>query len=127
MEVLIAAPAKCEVQAVIQFLRARKLPPVEIHRQLTEVYGEECMSVQHVRKWCRAFAKDRTEVQDEERSGRPPVSDAIVEKINSELLKNQRVTVRELVERIPETSHGTVERPLTKTLGYRKVCARWVL
>ena len=45
MEVLIAAPAKCEVRAVIRFLHARKFPPVEIHRQLIEVYGEECMSI----------------------------------------------------------------------------------
>ncbi|KAL1466250.1 hypothetical protein MTO96_042868 [Rhipicephalus appendiculatus] len=84
------------------------------------------MSVQHIRKWCRAFAEGRTEVHDEERSGRPRVSDAIVQKINSELPNDRRVTVRELVERIPEASHGTIERTLTETLGYRRVCARWV-
>ncbi|KAL1476335.1 hypothetical protein MTO96_036578 [Rhipicephalus appendiculatus] len=84
------------------------------------------MSVQHFRKWRRAFAEGRTEVHDEERSGRPPVSDAIVQKINSELLNDGRVTVRGLVERIPEASRGTIERTLKETLGYRKVCARWV-
>ncbi|CAK1580161.1 unnamed protein product [Parnassius mnemosyne] len=125
MEVLIAAPAKCKVRAVIRFLLARKLTPVEIHQQLTEVYSEECMSVQHVRKWCRAFAECRMEVHDEEQIGRPPVSDAIVQEINSELLKDPRVTVREL-ERIPEASHGTLEITLIKTLSYRRVCARWV-
>ena len=60
---------------------------IAVAGQLTEVYGEECMSVQHFRKWCGAFAEGRTmEIHYEERNGRPPVSDAIVRKKNSELL-----------------------------------------
>ena len=59
---------------------------MDIHWQLTEIYGEEFMSVQHFHKWDRAFADGRTEIHDEERNRRPPVSDAIVQKNNSELL-----------------------------------------
>ena len=43
MELPLAAPARCEVQAVIRFLNAKGVKPIEIHRQLTEVYGQSCM------------------------------------------------------------------------------------
>ena len=40
MEMRLVATAKCEIRAVIRFLNAKKVAPIEIHRQLTEVYGE---------------------------------------------------------------------------------------
>jgi hypothetical protein len=42
-----------EVQSVIRFLWAKKVPPVEIHSKLVTVYDANVMTVQHVRKWCR--------------------------------------------------------------------------
>jgi histone-lysine N-methyltransferase SETMAR len=48
---------------------------VDIHSQLCEVYGENCMSVQHLRKWCREFKDGRTDFHDEQHSGRPSVLD----------------------------------------------------
>ena len=85
-EVSIVATARCEIRAVICFLNAKGVSPIDIHRQLTEVYGDKCIAVQHVRKWCRKFTGCCTEIHDEERSGRPSVSDEIVEKIKSRLL-----------------------------------------
>ena len=70
MELPLAAPARCEVQAVIRFLNAKGVKPIEIHRQLMEVYGESCMDVKNVRKGCREFTAGRMEIHDEERSGR---------------------------------------------------------
>ena len=81
MEMPLVATAKCEIRAVIRFLKEKKVAPIEIHRQMTEVYGEKCMSVQHVRKWCREFTGGRTDINDEERSGRPLVSDETIEKL----------------------------------------------
>ena len=40
MELPIDATAKCEVHAVFKL---KNIKPIEIHRQLTEVYGESCM------------------------------------------------------------------------------------
>jgi hypothetical protein len=56
---------------------------VDIHSQLCEVYGEKCISVQHVRKWCREFKDGRagTDVHDEQRSGWPSVSDETITKV----------------------------------------------
>ncbi|KAJ8954708.1 hypothetical protein NQ318_011401 [Aromia moschata] len=48
-------------------------------RQLSEIYGETCISIQHVRKWCREFSEGRTDIHDEKRSGRPSISDEVVE------------------------------------------------
>jgi hypothetical protein len=38
------------------------------------------MSVQHVHKWCREFKDGHTDVHDEQRSGRPSVSDETIAK-----------------------------------------------
>ena len=54
---------------------------MEIHYQLTEVYGELCMDVKIVRKWCREFTAGCMEIHDEERSRRPSISDETVAKV----------------------------------------------
>jgi hypothetical protein len=43
--------------------------PAEIHNQIVAVYGN-VMNRQNVTKWCREFSEGRTDVQDEQRSGR---------------------------------------------------------
>jgi hypothetical protein len=84
------------------------------------------MSVQHVRKWCREFKDGRTDVHDEQRSGRPLVSDETTAKVEETMLKDRRVTVRELCEMIPDVSKTCIDKILTDHLGCAKVCARWV-
>ncbi|KAJ8955157.1 hypothetical protein NQ318_009050 [Aromia moschata] len=90
MEPLIAVTARCEIRAVIRFLHAKKLQPVEIHRQLSKIYGETCISIQHVCKWCREFSEGRTDIHDEKRSGRPSISDEVVAKIERTKHLNRR-------------------------------------
>jgi len=126
MELPIAVAATCEIRSVIRFLHAKRVPPIDIHRQLTEVYGEKCISVQHVRKWCREFSEGRTEVHDEQRSGRPSVSDDVVDKVERILLEDRRITINELSFRIPDIASTTIHKIVTEKLGYSKVCARWV-
>jgi len=40
-------------RAVIEFLTARKFPPIEIHRRMQAVYGDQCVDVSTVRRWVR--------------------------------------------------------------------------
>jgi hypothetical protein len=54
--------AECEVRAVIRFLNAQNVRPVEIYRQLIAVYGEGVMNGSSVRQWCRMFNEGRTNV-----------------------------------------------------------------
>ena len=59
--------------AVIEFLTAEKVPPIEIHRRMQAVYGDRCVDVSTVRRWVRRF-KDgelgQADLSDKTRSGR---------------------------------------------------------
>ena len=79
MKTPIQSPAKCEVRSVIWFLNAKYERLAEIHKQIVAVCGN-VMNRQNVTKWCREFAEDRTDVHDEQRSGRPSL-------ISEEILK----------------------------------------
>ena len=69
MDNIIAAPASCEVRAVIRFLHAEGQSAAEI-RRLCRVYGDTVMSDNCVRKWRRKFRDGRTDVHDEGGQGR---------------------------------------------------------
>jgi transposase len=61
-------------RAVIVFLTAEKFPPIEIHRRIQVVYGDQCVDLSSVRRWVRRF-KDgelgQADLSDKTRSGRP--------------------------------------------------------
>jgi len=40
-------------RAVIKFLTAEKFPPIEMHRRMKAVYGDQCVDVSTVRRWVR--------------------------------------------------------------------------
>ena len=42
-------------RAVIEFLTAEKVPPIEIHRRMQAVYGDQFVDVSTVRRWVRRF------------------------------------------------------------------------
>jgi hypothetical protein len=70
---------KCEVCSVIRFLNAKGERPAEIHKQIVAVYGK-VMNRQTVTKWCREFSEGKTDVHDEQRSGRPSlISDDLLQ------------------------------------------------
>ena len=61
-------------RAVREFLTGEKVPPIEIHRRMQAVYGDQCVDVSTVRRWVRRF-KDgelgQADLSDKTRSGRP--------------------------------------------------------
>jgi hypothetical protein len=67
---------KEEVLSVTRFY-GKKIPPVEINRELVTVCGANVMAV-HVLKWCREFDSGQMNVMDEQRSGRPSTSADLV-------------------------------------------------
>ena len=60
--------------AVIEFLTAEKVPPIEIHRRMQAIYGDHCVDVSTVRCWVRRL-KDgelgQADLSDKTQSGRP--------------------------------------------------------
>ena len=69
----IQSRAKCEVRSVIRFFIAKGERPAEIHKKIVAIYGN-VINRQNVTKWCREFSEGRTDVHDEQRSGRPSCS-----------------------------------------------------
>ncbi|UYV71763.1 hypothetical protein LAZ67_9000303 [Cordylochernes scorpioides] len=97
------------------------------NRQLVEVYGEKCMDIKNVRKWCREFNEGRINVHDEQRSGRPSLPESTVARIDEMVRANRRITLGEIEDGLNEDcSHFSVHKIVSETLGYRKVSARWV-
>ncbi|GFX77961.1 HTH_48 domain-containing protein [Trichonephila clavipes] len=123
----IENPADCEVRAVIRFLCAQGFKSVDIHHQISEVYGENIMSNGMERKWARAFKDGRTNIHDEERSGRPSViTDELIQKVDCEVKENRRFTISSLAEKFPAGSRSVLYEIVYERLNYRKLCSRWV-
>jgi len=51
-------------RAVIEFLTAEKVPPIEIHRRMAAVYGDQCIDMSTVRGWVRRFKDGKLEQAD---------------------------------------------------------------
>jgi transposase len=98
-------PADCEVRSVISFLNAQNVRAIDIHRQLKAVYGEGVMNESSVRKRCRMFDEGRTNVRDEERSGRSSlITKDLKKQIDEQIRQDRRSTLEELHEKFPQIS-----------------------
>jgi transposase len=102
-------PAPCEIRAVIRFLHAKNMTAAEINRELCAVYGQNVMSEGTVRQWCRVIKDGRTNVHDEERSGRQSVvSDDLAESVDQKICGCIHI-------------HQTTRKTLNKRLPARKL------
>ncbi|GBN64054.1 hypothetical protein AVEN_21466-1 [Araneus ventricosus] len=123
----IADPPYCEVRSVIRFLNTKKVKPAEIHRQLVEIYGENVMTDEMVRKWVPQFSDGRTNVHDEAWSGLPSViNGGLVAKVNEKMRENRRFIIRMLSDEFRQISKTVLHEIATNRLNYRKLCSRWV-
>lgn len=117
----IETPAACEIRSVIRFLNARGTKPVEIYRQICDVYGEEAMSDSMVRRWVRLFNEGRKNVHDDERSGRPSlVNDDMVRAVEEKIKENRRFTMTELSLDFPIISRSLLHEIVSNELNFRK-------
>ncbi|GFY12544.1 histone-lysine N-methyltransferase SETMAR [Trichonephila clavipes] len=126
MPVLIENIAACEIRCVIHFLNAKKVKPIEIYRQICEVYGQNVMSDSMVRRWVRQFNEGRSEVHDEERSGRPFLNtEELVHAIDEKIKENRKFTISALAMEFPQISRSLMHEIVTHKLKFHKLCARW--
>jgi hypothetical protein len=102
----------------------KKVPSVEIHRELVTVYGANVIIV-HVRKWYREFESGKVNVMDEKRSGWSSTSADLVQDIDAAVQADRRVSIVQLEIRF-NLSRGTIWDVVDESIGYRKVCSRWV-
>ncbi|UYV70736.1 hypothetical protein LAZ67_8000407 [Cordylochernes scorpioides] len=95
------------------------------------VYGEECMSIQMVRRWRSWFLEGWQNVHDDERSGSPVTAtdNAAVAAVRNVVEADRRVTIDEIIIRLPpgiEIRRSSIGTIMSDVLDFRKVCARWV-
>jgi hypothetical protein len=75
------------------FLNARNMKPADIHHQLCEVHGEHAMSDSMVRRWVRHFNEGcENNMQDDSRSGLPPV-------VNEDLVRAAEEKIHNFVKK----------------------------
>jgi hypothetical protein len=65
------------MRAVIRFLFAEGVKPVEIIRRMQAQYGDNCLSRSKIYEWTDHFKRGRTSVCDEDRSGGPSTSTTV--------------------------------------------------
>jgi len=99
----IEGAADCEIRSVIRCLNSRNVLPSEIHHQICQVYGDNAMSDDMVRKWVRMFNERRENVHDEARSVRPSlVIGDLVRKVNERVRDDRRFTTSDLSLHFPQ-------------------------
>ncbi|UYV83572.1 hypothetical protein LAZ67_23001497 [Cordylochernes scorpioides] len=131
MEIPLVNVSTCELRSVIRFFTVKNETAVNIHRNLVSVYGEECMSIQMVRRWRSWFLEGRQNVHDDERSCRPVTAtdNAAVAAVRNVVEADRRVTIDEIMIRLPpgiEIGCSSIGTIMSDILNFRKVCARWV-
>ena len=100
--------------------------PSECYRELYAVYELNTMRLPTLYKWHKRFRDGRTDVADDQRSGRPSViSNSSCALVNDLVAEDRRVGHREISERTG-LSKGTVLTIMHEHLQLRKVVARWV-
>ena len=113
-------------RAVIEFIVKEKIPAADIHHGLQRVYGDVCTGASSVRRWVKHFKDGNTSFQDQPRSGRPrTVSTEPNKKRVDEIIKEDRRVTLDAIATKLGIGHGAVQE-MTGSLGYRKICARWV-
>ena len=117
----IEGAADCEIRSVIRFLNCMDVLPSEIHHQTCQVYGDNAMSEDMVRKWVRMFNEGRENMHDEARSGRPSlVNDDLVRKVNERVRNDRRFTISDLSLHFPQISRTLLYDIVSSHLGYRR-------
>jgi hypothetical protein len=99
----------------------------ETFAMLNTAYGDVAMKRTACFKWHERFKGGRESIEDDERPGRPSTStdDANVDKINTLVRANRRLTVRELAEECG-ISVGSCYEILTEKLKMHRVAAKFV-
>jgi len=112
-------------RAVIEFLIKEEILLQKFTRDFSMLM-EVCMGVSSVRRWVNHFKDGNTNIQDQPRSGRPRTASTEhnKERVDEIIQDDRRVTVDTLAQTLG-LGHNAVQE-MIESLGYRKVCARWV-
>ena len=118
-------------RVVIEFLQLEGETAQNINRRLKQMYGDGVIDYSTVMRWMKRINDGQEEpaesdLCDRPRSGRPSSahSSANIDRANALIKENRRITINELAESLGVSAGSAVK--IVNTLGYSKVCARWV-
>jgi hypothetical protein len=69
----ISRRREVERRVIIKFLRFKGMKLVDIHHELTEIFGEEAYALTRVKYWIHQLKTGRTIMTDDVRPGRPSI------------------------------------------------------
>ena len=104
----VSFSSKVEYHAVIRYLCLKGKTGLEIHCELTNVYGSSSSYVQ-VKFWVGEFKHSRTSLEDETRSGRPldATDEEMCNKVRGLVYSDRRIKVEEIANAL-RISHDSV-------------------
>lgn len=99
----------------------------EIHRELCDAWGDDCVSYATVAEWTRRFREGRTSLEDDSRIGRPvtAATDGNIDLIRLLVEENPHISIR-YIAFDTGMSYGTISRIIHDELKLKKLCARWI-
>ncbi|XP_060822306.1 histone-lysine N-methyltransferase SETMAR-like [Bombus pascuorum] len=112
---------------IIKFLTHEGVKPIEILQRLTAQFGDQTLSRARVFAWHKKFKEGRELVENVEHDRRPrtSITEENIRTIRELLERDRRLTLSEMTAQVG-ISYGSCQTIVTKDLGFRKVCARWV-
>ena len=117
--------SKEEQRGIVCFLSV-EVGGTDIHRRMSQVYGEHCMSFARVKAWHKRFREGRVSLADDARSGTPHcITDHIVQLVDGLIIQDRRVKVKTVPAKV-RLNVGCVHIIMMERLNWHKVCTQWV-
>ena len=116
-----------EIRAYIKGRSLLGLKPVDIHREVCDIYGKGQMSYMTICRWVARFKSGHQQLKDAAHTGRPATTTTKhnIELIRQILEKDARYTVRQLAK-MTGLSLARIHCILKKHLKLGKINARWI-
>ena len=118
-------------KVVIEFLLSEGETAQNISRRLKQMYGDGAIDYSIVTRWMKQINDGQekpveSDLCNKPRSGRPSSahSSADIDQADALIKENRCITINELAESLGVSAGNAVK--IMDTLGYSKVCARWV-
>lgn len=116
--------SEIEQRSVIHYYYLKGKNPVKIQDKLIATYQSKAMKLKAIQYWFHEFKCGRSNVNDNPKSGRPPLDD--IDAIILKTLTDYPFATLSMISEICDCSIATVYNHFTDILGYKNYTLRWV-
>ena len=112
-----------EHRPVITFFTRKGLNPIEISKELENIYKDSASWYCTVIKWVTEFNDPQHDFEDAPRMGRPSTitADENIEVVEPIVMHDRQISIRRLAEELP-----IIHEIMDNQLDMKKVCTQWV-